>query len=407
MAGAKLEGLRADEYDQRRTVAALRDRVFAGGEGAASIEELRAAEAALAKVEGKRAALEVKESREGRILSSSKETHLLGAESTGLVAEVTLRMAQVPTAIYHLFRKDQDPLISGTIQNRSDKPIRRLRVISRIAEYSVEAIDTLEIKQNIPASFDQLPTLLPGQAATVTELSRGTVSVMVEDLDREGTGIELHRTEPIWLLARTTAPFAVKDPKTGGWRDLTRYFGAFVTPNDPAVMGFLTNVRDAHPDHALVGYQGGQAGVEKQVEAVFAALKAKNVSYVNSTTAFSPEDGTVVQRVRLPAETLESENANCIDGTVLIVSLIEAISLNAAIVTMPGHAIVAWETNKGSDTWDYLDTTLIRSHDFAGAVARGRELAKPIEPLFASADETKYRRHAIRELRGQGITPTH
>ena len=315
-------------------------------------------------------------------------------------------MAQVPTAIYHLMTKDRDPLVSGSISNQSEKPIRRLRVTSRIEEYSVAAIDTLEVHQNVPLPFNQLPTLLPGRAATVAELSRGTVSVMVEDLDREGTGVELHRTEPVWLLAHTTAPFAVKDPQTGGWRDMTAYFGAFVTPNDPAVMGFLTKVRDAHPEHALVGYQLGAAGVETQVEAVFTALKASNVSYVNSTTAFAPEEGTVVQRVRLPAETIATDNANCIDGTVLVVSILEAMSLNAAIVTMPGHAIVAWETNKGAGTWDYFDTTLIRSADFGAARQRGQDLAKPIEPLFAASDDTRYRRHAIRELRALGITPT-
>lgn len=406
MAPTAVERIRTEEYEARRRVALLRERVFTGGELGATLQELQVVEATLAALEKKRGKAEVK-ADEGVVVSTQRDQHLLGVESTGIIATVTLRMAQIPTAIYHLFRKHDHPLISGEISNQSDQKIRRLRVISQISDYSVEAVDTLEIRQNQPATFDQLPTLLPERTASVEELTRATVSVLVEDLDKQGTGIELHRTEPIWMLAKTTAPYAVNDPAKGEWRDLTQYFGAFVTPNDPTVMAFLSNVRAAHPEHQLVGYQTGAPGVEAQVRAIYTALKAANVSYVNSTIAFSPEDGTRVQRVRLPAETLVTPNANCLDGTVLFASLIEAMSMNAAIVTMPGHAIVAWEMTKNGGDWDYLDTTLIGGHDFEAAVTRGREFGKAFAQQFASTKDAKYHRWSIRELRGLGITPTH
>ncbi len=52
-------------------------------------------------------------------------------------------------------------------------------------------------------------------------------------------------------------------------------------------------------------------------------------------------------------------------------SLLEAASLQPAIVLVPGHAFVGWETWEGTDEWDYLETTMIATHDFDAARRRG------------------------------------
>ena len=78
-----------------------------------------------------------------------------------------------------------------------------------------------------------------------------------------------------------------------------------------------------------MSYQAGGAGVAPQVKALYEALQQAGIRYVNSVLAFSPDDGLSSQRVRLPRKTLESKNANCLDGTVLFASLLEAITLQA------------------------------------------------------------------------------
>jgi hypothetical protein len=280
----------------------------------------------------------------------------------------------------------------------SEYPVRGF-----IDGYSANAVDTFDVPTT-GIEGAQLPTLFPEKVRQIDELTRATVNVQVEALD--GTGVELHRTEPIWLLARTSAPFAVRDPSTGGWADLTKYFGAFVTPNAPKVMDFLPKIAAKKPNHEIAGYQKGPADVQALVEATYAALKAEGVQYINSTTAFGPDEGEIIQRVRLPSETLGSTGANCIDGTVLFASLLEAMTLNAAIITLPGHAVVAWQPDPAQDNWDYLDTVLIHDAEFAGANERGRAHAQPVEPLFAIAG-SKYNRWSIRDLRAMGITPTY
>ena len=158
-------------------------------------------------------------------------------------------------------------------------------------------------------------------------------------------------TRPIWLLARDSAYLSMRDPSTGDDVDLTRYLAAWVTPHAEEVLLVLGSIADIQPNAVIAGYQGDAALVERQVSAAFETLKAREIVYVNSVICFGAGDGERAQRVRLPRESLLTRSANCIDGTVLLASLLEAASLNPAIVLVPGHALLAWQVQEGGD-WD-------------------------------------------------------
>lgn len=408
---SELDTLREQEYSQRLETERLRRAVYEQPDPAAAaarLEQLAAAERDLSEIEARRAAAQAadqSETREGLIVNTRTVSKLAGAETTGLEAKVELRMAQLPTAICHLFDPATNPLVNCDVVNRSHK-VRRVRVTSFIENYSARAVDTAELTQNDPKTFEQLPTLFPERARELTELTRATLNVLVEDLDN-GL-VEIHKTRPVWLLARTTAPLAVRDPTTGQWNDLTKYFGAFVTPNEPELMRFLRAPAALRPD-GLVGYQVDAAGVEAQVEAIFNALKSHaQITYVNSVIAFSPEEGARNQRVRLPRESLQFGTANCIDGTVLFASLLEAISLNPALVIVPGHALVAWETGNQNGEWDYLETTMIGgAYTFAQARGSARATAETFESLAkVTGNSAKFRLWSLRALRTEHrVTP--
>ncbi len=191
--------------------------------------------------------------------------------------------------------------------------------------------------------------------------------------------------------------------------DLSRYLGAFVTPNAPALMAFLRQAAALHPQKRLVGYQGDLSQVEPQVRAIFEALKRQaEITYVNSVIAFSPDQGAANQRVRLPRECLEHHQANCIDGTVLVASLLEAISLNPAIVLIPGHALLGWQTwNDETAQWRYLETTMIGWSTFEEAQASGEVMADRYRKLATDhQDNSLFRSWPLRTLRAEyGITP--
>lgn len=408
-----LADLRAAEYVARVAASTLRRQVFGQADPVAAgdlLDALQRAEEKLSAVEQQRAEAQAAEpATDGLILDTGRSTlgevsfDADGRPRSGLQARAVLRMAQVPTSIHHLLDRTENPLVTFTIRNAGEDT-RRLRVTSFVEGYSARAVDTVQLPAGEEISLDQLPTFFPDRLQGLSELTGATMNVLVEDLD---SGVELHQTERVRLLARTVAPMRVLDPADGRWRDLSRYLAAFVTPNTPTIMTFLRRVAEHHADNRLIGYQGSRDGVTSQVKAIFAALKATGMTYVNSVIAFSPEEGTATQRIRLPRESLADQEANCIDGTVLVASLLEAISMNPAIVIVPGHAFVAWESWQGSGEWHHLETTMIDSASFEEACAEADRTAERYRRLREQTrDPLRFRLWSLQELRSvHRITP--
>lgn len=404
---SEIVALRGAIYDLRRKASALQEaanQTTSSTELKTLLKEAGEVETALAEAEAKlqtaEAARVVQQTR-----GDAKHPNVVtrSMATTKLEATVKLRMTHIPTATCHLLNEQESPLVEITVENGDSKP-RRLRIFSRLEGYSADAIDTIELaargKPNATRTVTQLPTLFPERIRTVRELTRASVTVLVEEI---GGKVETHESLSVWLLARNAAPLAVRDPATGGWVDLSRYFGAFVTPNQRAIMLFLRQAARRHPEGRLTGYQ---SDVLLQAQAIYDALKQDaDITYVNSLIAFNPEESARGQRVRLPRESLEERQANCMDGTLLFASLLEAATINPAIVIIPGHAFVGWEAPQNSGTWEYLETTMIGANTFEEARAIGKQKAAFWQQR-AAAKPDLFRRWSLRDLRAvYNITP--
>lgn len=404
--------LRRLEFDARQRARGLRLQVFEAGDLEA-VPQLVEAERELQSLSDQRAAEEKAAGIDnGTIVTVRPDANLMGPDTTGLDVKVDLRMSSVATSLVHLFTSADQPLVSYDIRNTSGKT-KRLRLISYVEGFSAHAVDTVELEHLGQVARAQMPTFFSDRIGKLTEVTRATVNVEVQDLDAR---TEVHKTISVWLLAKSTAPLKVKDPSTGTWRDLTSYLGAFVTPNAPEVMSYLRKAVEKQPNKRLVGYQvspeKASAGrvedkdeVASQVRAVYEALAESGITYINSVIDFTPEAGTASnQRVRVPRESLADRSANCIDGTVLMASLLEGMSLNPAIVVVPGHAFLGWETWRNNGDWRYLETTLIPSHSFDDACIKGDQTALKWQAADRGG-QTMFRRWSLRELRAMGITP--
>jgi hypothetical protein len=411
MSDDALAKARLDEYRQRRRVELLRERLYAQPDPVAAPElaqSLMEAEVELHRLE-KALREQVQTQGRGVLLATGEEGEkpggiMLGAETTGVDAKVLLRLTHVPTGIVHLLDARRTPLVTYRLQYVGREYVR-LRLSSFVEGYSARAVDTIELRPaDEPLEIHQLPTFFSHRLQRIREMTRATLHIVIDDLDGK---TEQESTFPIWLLARSSAYNGVEDPTTGEWVDLTMYYGAWVTPNAPDVMQLLRRAADLHADRQIVGYQEDASGVEQQVRAIFDALKARGIVYVNSVLAFGATKGEYVQRVRLPRESLAHRSANCIDGTVLMASVLEAASLNPGLVLVPGHAFLAWETEVGSGEWDYLETTMIGSHDFDGARDAGRATAKLYQTLAEkTGSKDSFRLLPLPQLRAEfGITP--
>lgn len=222
--------------------------------------------------------------------------------------------------------------------------------------------------------------------------------MIVEDLDGK---IESHDTYPITCLARTASFNAVRRPETGETVDLSHYYGAWVTPHAMAVQERIRRALELVPGRQMLGYQGDPDIVNAQVAALYQSLREAEISYVNSVIDYGAPAGMTTQRTRLPRESLAQRSANCIDGTVLLASLIEGVSLNPAIVLVPGHAFVGWEVWHGSGEWRFLETTLIGTADFEIAHKSGERQHEQ----FRKFSKNKIKLHSLQDLRARGIWP--
>lgn len=385
-------------YQQRRWVEALRQQVYARTNPADSstlLSELLEAEQCLYQME-----MALSEGpaqlEEGVLLDSGGKGRkpggvLMGQETTGVDLKVHLRQSYLPTAILHILDPTEHPLVTFKITYSGGEYVR-LRLTSFVEGYSARAIDTIELtyKDN-QAELHQLPTFFHQRLKNITEMCRATLHIRVDDLDGK---TEQQSTFPIWLMARTSAHLSMRDPSTGDRVDLSPYLAAWVTPNSPAVMALLRHAVDLHPEKRLNGYQDDPEGVRVQVKAIYDALKKARLKYVNSVLCSGQQFGTAMQRVRLPREALKHRSANCLDATVLMASALESTSLYPGIVLVPGHAFLAWETSKMGGAWDYLETTMIGSHEFEDANGAGRELAA----TYASSAREKNRPDLFRLL---------
>ncbi|WP_338332686.1 DUF4011 domain-containing protein [Acetobacter sp. LMG 32666] len=158
-----------------------------------------------------------------------------------------------------------------------------------------------------------------------SEASKSTVTVVA----RAGE-VELARTaHDIRMLARN---------EWGGLSGIPDILAAFVLPNDPAVARILRNasdiLRQAGQSPSLEGYQGDKARVWAQAQALWCAICALDITYINPPASFV-ENG---QRIRLPTQVVEERLATCLDTTVLFAACLEAIGLRPLIVLTRGHA---------------------------------------------------------------------
>jgi hypothetical protein len=122
---------------------------------------------------------------------------------------------------------------------------------------------------------------------------------------------------------------------------------------------------------------------------------------VNSIIDYGVPEGYHTQRTRLPRQSLRSKSANCMDGAVLMASLLEGASLNASLVLVPGHAFVAWETWDGSGKWQCLETTMMGEGVFEDACQSGQEQYD----RFRAASKALVTRHRLQDLRHRHIWP--
>src|SRR5262245_16159568 len=106
---------------------------------------------------------------------------------------------------------------------------------------------------------------------------------------------ESHNTFPILCLARTSGFNAVRRPEDGTAVDLTRYYGAWVTPYVDPVQQRIRRAIELSKDKTIWG-QRDKDSVTLQVQAMFDSLRELDLAYLNSVIDYGATPGQATQR---------------------------------------------------------------------------------------------------------------
>ena len=204
------------------------------------------------------------------------------------------------------------------------------------------------------------------------------------------------------MLFWNEAVSRIYNAATGQWQDTSVCFAAFVNEDHPWINTLLQEAISSGGSHAFTGYQGGPQATLQQVQAVWDALAARGLSYVNVATDSGTSPLVSTQYVRFIDQSVHDQGANCVDASVLFASILRRIGLRPVLLFRPGHCFTGFYDAAEGGRVVAFETTLLGSAPFSAAAAEGAKELQTTLPFLGSA---QYSIVDIALCRQQGINP--
>lgn len=156
-------------------------------------------------------------------------------------------------------------------------------------------------------------------------------------------------------------PFYTETSLTGEPGEFGYLFAGFVNESHPAVQEILQQALQTKIVESFVGYGGEAESVGGQVVAIWNALQKRKVRYSNAATpsASSPSGKVYSQSVRFIDESIDSQQANRVDGSVLFASVLYKIGIHPLLVIKPGHMFMGYWVDEGHTQAEFIETTML------------------------------------------------
>jgi hypothetical protein len=167
------------------------------------------------------------------------------------------------------------------------------------------------------------------------------------------------------------------------YNDMGWMFAAYVNENSPIVDQILKEAIATRIVKGFGGYQGDADTVLREVLAIWKALQDKGIRYSSITTTAGTSRTVYSQHVRFVDESLANEQANCVDGSVLLASILRKLGLRTFLVTVPGHMYMGVYLTAEGEARAAIETTLIGAVDEVADV----KTVKGLESLRSSLDK--------------------
>jgi transposase len=146
-------------------------------------------------------------------------------------------------------------------------------------------------------------------------------------------------------------------------------FASYVNEEHPEIANILKKMLDTKMVDNILGYQWGPEFVDLQVAALWRVLHERGFQYsdITNTSGFNDATGKGVfsQTVRTFENSLQTNQANCVDGTVFIASVLKRMNIKPILINVPGHCFLGYYMNDTTTTnIHYLETTMMASSSY-------------------------------------------
>lgn len=190
-------------------------------------------------------------------------------------------------------------------------------------------------------------------------------------------------------------------------------YASYVNEDSQLIDGFLSSALRAFENssgeklpYGWAGYQKGNFYVFLQVGVVVEYLHKLGMQYSSITDTSNVSKKVFSQYVRLIDESLYLQNANCVDGSVLLASIFEKIGLRCFLVLEPGHMYLIVGLTENIEEFKEENFLFVESTLISSGVSWHNSAENGTEGILASkkfTPETKFIN--IREARAKGIKP--
>lgn len=330
-----------------------------------------------------------------------------------LVAQPAVNLALVHNAV---------PIVRAVrVVNDSGTPLENVGLRLEIDAGGTELVDAWQVElaevfgPSTYRTWDAFGGFVPrvSYLSSLEESHRATITATLT----YGHGAELTLRAPIQVLAHNE------------WYNAPPFYeslAAFVQPNTAAVADVLREagalLQDQTGDSSLCGYQRGAERASLIAAAIYEALRAREIHYIDPPASFEDTG----QKVRTTAQVLDQRLGTCIDLCVTYAACLEQAGLHPLIWLIDGHAFAGYlrDGNSLGQTVVTEPNTMVnlvessravpveavyyRQDDDGGflhAIERGRKLFSRLEALRGMVDVHAARRAGTRPLPSREPAP--
>jgi hypothetical protein len=246
----------------------------------------------------------------------------------------------------------------------------------------------------IPSSDDSValaPTLVWDYAALAAIRQSRPATIEFElSVDGKPLGTRVQRVR---VRSVNDALYYIDEEDDDQDLDFNWLFAAYVNEDHPAVDGILKAALDSGVVDSFSGYQDEDPDlVLKQVYAIWHVLQQRGIRYSNITRTANEHVNVLSQHVRFIDESLAMTQANCVDGSVLMASVLRKIDIAPTLVLVPGHMLLGFALDEEGTEMAYLETTMLgdvqpRSGKLKTARRRTVSLGAEYDASLASFEE--------------------